>query len=294
MNCPSCHRQNVDTAKFCGNCGTPFPREELVSSSLVNCGQGHIYSAVYDRCPYCPASEASEAVPASGAGDKRRVSPPEGSRWAKVTGDLPGGLSRPDPVPDSIETPRKESKPSAGVASAVDSPPQLRLAEKPEAVESAGSVDSKEYRIPPPPPASPAQPSKAAPAQAPQPAEDSNSGDRRTVIISIDDAQLAPDRRLVGWLVTFSGHPEGKDFRLRAGVNRIGARGQCDVIIDDDAVSSSHALIVWREGECSIRDDFSTNGTFVNGVRVTDTQKISNNDKLRVGNTELRLILIAP
>ncbi len=71
MNCPACHRQNVDTAKFCGNCGTPFPREDLVSSSLVNCGHGHIYSAVYDRCPYCPAAESLD--PPAVAPDKRRA-----------------------------------------------------------------------------------------------------------------------------------------------------------------------------------------------------------------------------
>jgi hypothetical protein len=290
MYCPACHRQNVDTAKFCGNCGTPFPREDLVSSSLVNCGRGHIYSAVYDRCPYCPASESVE--PAAAAGDKRRTPTSDLGRWGKGTGDLTGGLSASDPVAENRS--KRENRPSTDVASSTDSPPQLRLAEKPEKVESASSADSKAYRMPPPPPAPPVQSSSAATSAAPRLSDESNSSDRRTVIISADDVKRSSDRRLIGWLVTFSGHPEGKDFRLRAGVNRIGARGQCDIIIDDDAVSSSHALIVCREGECSIRDDFSTNGTFVNDIRVTETQKISSNDRLRVGNTELQLILIAP
>jgi Inner membrane component of T3SS, cytoplasmic domain/zinc-ribbon domain len=289
MNCPACHRQNVDTAKFCGNCGTPFPREDLVSSSLVNCGHGHIYSAVYDRCPYCPASESLE--PAATAADKRRARSADLGRWGKGTGDLTGGLSAADPVVENRS--RRETGPSSDGPTSVDIPPQLRLADKPEMVESANAVDSKAYRMPSPPPPPPVQPSSAT-SPAPRPSEDSNSTDRRTVVISVDDVKQTSDRRLVGWLVTFTDHPEGKDFRLRAGVNRIGARGQCDIIIDDDAVSSSHALIVWREGECSIRDDFSTNGTFVNDIRVTETQKISSNDRLRVGNTELQLILIAP
>jgi hypothetical protein len=290
MNCPACHRQNVDTAKFCGNCGTPFPREDLVSSSLVNCGQGHIYSAVYDRCPYCPVPDSLEPA-AVAVPDNRRGPSPDPGRRVRGTGDITGGLSAADPVVENRS--RRESRPSSDAATSIDLPLPLRLAEKPEMIESVGAVDTKAHRKPPPPLPPPVQPSSAA-SPAPRISEDSNSGDRRTLVISVDDVKQAADRQLVGWLVTFTGHPEGKDFRLRAGVNRIGARGQCDIIIDDDAVSSSHALIVCREGDCSIRDDFSTNGTFVNDVRVTETQKISSKDRLRIGNTELQLILIAP
>src|SRR6476660_6104375 len=109
MNCPACHRQNVDTAKFCGNCGTPFPREDLVSSSLVNCGHGHIYSAVYDHCPYCTAYDSLEpaAVPAA---DKRRAPSAELGRWGKGPGDTTGGLSAADPVVEN--RPRRENRPS--------------------------------------------------------------------------------------------------------------------------------------------------------------------------------------
>jgi hypothetical protein len=54
LTCPVCRSQNMDTAKFCGNCGTPFPRSPAPSSSLVKLSAGHIYSAVYEHCPYCP------------------------------------------------------------------------------------------------------------------------------------------------------------------------------------------------------------------------------------------------
>src|SRR5262249_16977027 len=59
--CPVCRSQNMDTAKFCGNCGNPFPRPSAPTSSLINCAQGHIYSAVYEHCPYCPQSEGSDS-----------------------------------------------------------------------------------------------------------------------------------------------------------------------------------------------------------------------------------------
>src|SRR5262245_51051458 len=61
--CPVCRSQNMDTAKFCGNCGNPFPRSSDPTSSLINCAQGHIYSAVYQHCPYCPQSERNDSSP---------------------------------------------------------------------------------------------------------------------------------------------------------------------------------------------------------------------------------------
>ena len=52
--CPVCRSQNMETAKFCGNCGNPFPRVSEATAQLRKCEQGHIYSAVYQACPYCP------------------------------------------------------------------------------------------------------------------------------------------------------------------------------------------------------------------------------------------------
>src|SRR5215467_12322296 len=59
--CPTCRNQNLDTAKFCGNCGNSFTRPSASTSSLINCAQGHIYSAVYEHCPYCPQPEGRES-----------------------------------------------------------------------------------------------------------------------------------------------------------------------------------------------------------------------------------------
>ena len=61
--CPVCRSQNMEAAKFCGNCGHPFPRQAEPVSSLVNCAQGHIYSAVYNHCPYCPQPVAAPVAP---------------------------------------------------------------------------------------------------------------------------------------------------------------------------------------------------------------------------------------
>src|SRR4029078_5856441 len=55
--CPVCRIQNMETAKFCGNCGNPFPRPSMPTSTLINSPKGHVYSAVYQFCPYCPQPE---------------------------------------------------------------------------------------------------------------------------------------------------------------------------------------------------------------------------------------------
>jgi pSer/pThr/pTyr-binding forkhead associated (FHA) protein len=103
--------------------------------------------------------------------------------------------------------------------------------------------------------------------------------------------QSAPQRkskgRIVGWLVTFSHNPDGEDFRIYAGYNRIGANPVCDVLIEDETVSGSHSIIVYRDGRCLIKDDLSRNGTFVNGREITEAQALQSYDQIRVGNTTL-------
>jgi pSer/pThr/pTyr-binding forkhead associated (FHA) protein len=96
--------------------------------------------------------------------------------------------------------------------------------------------------------------------------------------------------RIIGWLVTFSHNPDGEDFRIYAGYNRIGANPVCDVLIEDETVSGSHAIIVYRDGRCLIKDDLSRNGTFVNGREITEAQPLQSYDQIRVGNTNLTFV----
>ena len=57
---------------------------------------------------------------------------------------------------------------------------------------------------------------------------------------------------------------------------------------DDDEVSRSHARIsLERSGFCAIEDLGSTNGTFVNGLRISGPQTLSVGDAIEVGSTTL-------
>jgi pSer/pThr/pTyr-binding forkhead associated (FHA) protein len=70
----------------------------------------------------------------------------------------------------------------------------------------------------------------------------------------------------------------------------IGRGPESGIRIDgDDFASSSHARIESRQDGVWVEDLRSTNGTFVNGARVTTERLLQGGDVVRIGQTELRL-----
>ncbi len=71
---------------------------------------------------------------------------------------------------------------------------------------------------------------------------------------------------------------------------RIGRSAQCALILDDDYVSGDHADLERRpSGDWVLTDLGSTNGSFVNGVRVVAPTVVTPADTLRIGRTQMRL-----
>jgi pSer/pThr/pTyr-binding forkhead associated (FHA) protein len=71
---------------------------------------------------------------------------------------------------------------------------------------------------------------------------------------------------------------------------RIGRSAQCALILDDDYVSGDHASLARRpNGDWVVTDLGSTNGTFVNEVRVVTPTVVTAADSLRIGRTQMRL-----
>ena len=61
-------------------------------------------------------------------------------------------------------------------------------------------------------------------------------------------------------------------------------------LADDEEISRSHArLSLDRTGFCAIEDLGSTNGTYVNGQRITAPTSVSLVDTVRIGKTVLKL-----
>jgi hypothetical protein len=108
----------------------------------------------------------------------------------------------------------------------------------------------------------------------------------------VEEAKATPSRKLVGWLVSYTISELGVDFRLYEGQNNIGRDGKNTVrITEDTSISSHHATILYRGGQFYLRDEMSTNPSFVNEEEVMpgNTIKLADGDEIRVGKTLLVL-----
>ncbi|MCC6231597.1 MAG: FHA domain-containing protein [Verrucomicrobiales bacterium] len=90
-------------------------------------------------------------------------------------------------------------------------------------------------------------------------------------------------------ILTESGEVVGS-FSLGSGVCRIGRSDQNEVVISDPSVSGTHAEIEAHEGHWVVRDAGSTNGTFVDGQRVT-LAEVQAGQVFRLGNIQVGIEL---
>ncbi|ABC81588.1 FHA domain-containing protein [Anaeromyxobacter dehalogenans] len=101
------------------------------------------------------------------------------------------------------------------------------------------------------------------------------------MLATFDLAGTAPAPSLV---CSFASHLDafGRVLRLSDGLT-IGRADQADLPVDDRGASRLHARIARRQdGAWTITDLGSTNGTFVNGVRVRSAV-LRDGDEIRVG-----------
>lgn len=71
---------------------------------------------------------------------------------------------------------------------------------------------------------------------------------------------------------------------------RLGRGGENTIRLDgDDFVSTRHAMLEPRPDGLWVEDIGSTNGTFVNGARVTTARLLAAGDVVRIGKTDLRV-----
>ena len=82
---------------------------------------------------------------------------------------------------------------------------------------------------------------------------------------------------------------EGEEFAVDSGPLTIGRSGQNDVALEgDEFASARHLRIEPRRDGVWLLDLDSTNGTFVNGIRIDAPRRLVPGDVVRVGETELR------
>ena len=82
---------------------------------------------------------------------------------------------------------------------------------------------------------------------------------------------------------------EEEEWQLNSAPLTFGRGGQNDVQLQrDEYASSKHARIEPRRDGVWLEDIGSTNGTYLNGIRLTRSKRLSPGDVVRVGETELR------
>jgi len=81
----------------------------------------------------------------------------------------------------------------------------------------------------------------------------------------------------------------GEEFELNSAPITVGRGGQNDVALENDEFASArHVRIEPRRDGVWVHDLGSTNGTYVNGIRIDRPRKLVQGDLIRVGETELR------
>jgi hypothetical protein len=107
----------------------------------------------------------------------------------------------------------------------------------------------------------------------------------RPVPAAIRQAPAAPS--LLASLLVKRGERKGDRIAVQVPVVNLGRADYNDVQLGDPSISASHAKLQLREGVWIVADLGSTNGTFVDDVRVADEGALSPGAILRLGEVEL-------
>ena len=96
------------------------------------------------------------------------------------------------------------------------------------------------------------------------------------------------------WQGTFTvlrGSNTGAYFPLNPQATLIGRSEQAHVTLADEGVSRSHARVLCKDGHYALEDLRSTNGTFVDGVRIAEPTPLRDGTRVQIGSTLLRFSL---
>ena len=86
-------------------------------------------------------------------------------------------------------------------------------------------------------------------------------------------------------LTVLKGPDKGRQHELPDGEPQQIGRSSESLPLADQTISRRHAELTPDDGHWHINDLKSANGTFVNGVRVTERRLLQPGDQIRCGNT---------
>ena len=90
----------------------------------------------------------------------------------------------------------------------------------------------------------------------------------------------------MAFLVGLSGEIKGTTFEITKDRIVLGRHANCDIVVNDNAVSSQHCYIARRDKRFVLHDLNSTNGTQLNAQRITESE-LRPKQIIQIGSTEL-------
>lgn len=122
--------------------------------------------------------------------------------------------------------------------------------------------------------------------------DDHTTNPNKTVItaVSVSAGGTVRERDRDACLVVIYGEDLGRRVPIDDGDISIGRSSKCEVQLDQESVSRIHCQITKDSTRCSIRDNDSTNGTYVNDELIKEID-LRDGDQIKVGRTILKFIV---
>jgi two-component system cell cycle response regulator len=123
------------------------------------------------------------------------------------------------------------------------------------------------------------------------PTDDSSD---KTVLLKGDSDTLKVEREAAknsnAVLLIVRGTPQGKQFAITKDKMFIGRDATADIVLNDQNASRKHAQIFKEGSEIKLKDNGSTNGTFLNDKLLKESATLRKEDMLKIGNTILKFL----
>jgi len=125
--------------------------------------------------------------------------------------------------------------------------------------------------------------------------EDAVNDAERTIKLDLRELPVSKTKRPV--LVVLQGPSIGETVKLEKERTIIGRGSQADLVLRDEVASRQHAHItrLCLEADCVeyyLNDLESTNGTFLNGAKVSSQQLLQDGDKIKIGSHLIKYALL--
>jgi len=121
-----------------------------------------------------------------------------------------------------------------------------------------------------------------------------NDSGEKTVVLRGDSETLKVEREAAkqhaACLIIIRGQPQGKRYELSKNSMFIGRDVAAEIMLNDQNASRKHAEVIVEGEVVKLKDNGSTNGTFVNDKAIKEPVVLRKEDMIKIGNTILKFL----